>query len=288
MSRLEIKEVQAKTILSKSTLKDVDYDYSCNPYIGCGFACVYCYASFMARMVGKKTDDWGHFVWPKTNAAELLNQEVKRLPNKGKGKTIWFSSVTDPYQGLEAKYQLTRRCLQVLLDNDFQGTVSFLTKSNLVLRDIDLFKQFQNVEVGMTITSTDDSISRYFEKHTPSVTSRLSTLSLLKQQGIKTYAFVGPLLPHFIDNEKGLDELFSSISTAGVLELYVEYLNLSPYIKGRLQNELKNLDQRIWNKFYASQSPKYRDELDQIIYKLVDKYNFKLRTSETLYHKEMN
>ncbi len=288
MEPFEIKEVQAKTILSRSTLKDADYDYSCNPYIGCRFGCVYCYASFMARMIGKKTDDWGNFVYAKMNAPDLLKKEVAKLKNNGKGKTIWFSSVTDPYQGLEVKYQLTRKCLQVLIDCNFQGQVSFLTKSDLVLRDIDVLKQLKDVEVGMTITSTNDLISRYFEKYAPPVTARLAALKKLHDEKIATYAFIGPLLPHFIANKTELTKLFKSIHEVGVKEIYFEFLNLSTYIRNRLKNELKELDTDIWNEFYASQSNDYRNSLNEVVYKLVKQFGFTLRMEKTLYHKEMN
>lgn len=288
MEPFEIKEVQAKTILSRSTLKDADYDYSCNPYIGCRFGCVYCYASFMSRMVGKKTNDWGNFVYAKMNAPDLLKKEIVKLKNNGQGKVIWFSSVTDPYQGLEAKYQLTRKCLQVLIDCNFQGKVSFLTKSDLVLRDIDVLKQLKNVEVGMTITSTNDSISRYFEKYAPSVTARLMALKKLHNEQIATYAFIGPLLPHFIANKAELTKLFQSIHKAGVKEIYFEFLNLSGYIRNRSKNELKDLDINIWNEFYTSQSNDYRNNLNEIIYMLVKQFGFILRMKKTLYHKDMN
>lgn len=288
MEQFEIKEITAKTILSPSTLKEADYDYSCNPYIGCRFGCVYCYASFMGRMVGKKTNDWGNFVYPKINAPELLKKEIAKLKNNGQGKIIWFSSVTDPYQGLEAKYQLIRKCLQVLLDCNFRGAISFLTKSDLVLRDIDILKQLKNVEVGMTITSTDDSISRYFEKFAPPVTTRLTALKKLHDEGIKTYAFIGPLLPHFVANKTELTRLFKSVHEAGVREIYFEFLNLSGYIRNRLKNELKDIDVNIWNEFYASQSNDYRKEFSKVVYELVEKFGFKLRMEKTLYHKEMD
>ena len=288
MESFEVKEILAKTILSRATLKDADYDYSCNPYVGCRFGCVYCYASFMARMVGKKTNDWGNFVYAKVNASDLLKKEIAKLPNNGQGKVIWFSSVTDPYQGLEAKYQLTRKCLQVLVDNNFQGQVSFLTKSDLVLRDIDVLKQLKDVEVGMTITSTDDSISRYFEKYAPPITARLTALKKLHDEKIKTYAFVGPLLPHFVANQAALTKLFKSIHKAGVREVYFEFLNLSGYIRNRLKNELKNLNMDIWHEFYASQNVGYRDQLSKIVYKLVKQFGFKLRMNKTLYHQDMN
>ena len=288
MDPFEIKEITAKTILSKNSLKDADYDYSCNPYLGCRFGCVYCYASFMSRMIGKKTSDWGNFVYAKVNAPELLLKEVSKFKDKGRGKVIWFSSVTDPYQGMEAKYQLTRKCLQVLVDYGYKGQVSFLTKSDLVLRDIDVLKQLKDVEVGLTITSTDDSISRYFEKYAPPVTARLAALKRLHDEGIKTYAFIGPLLPHFIANKEDLSELFKSVKAAGVQEIYFEYLNLSTYIKNRLKAELKDLDPAIWEEFYASQDSDYRKKLDVIVYALVKQYGFTLRMEKTINHKDMN
>jgi len=118
----EIKEIRAKGVLTKCGIPGIDWVV--NPYIGCRFGCKYCYASFMGRFVGKKINDWGGYVYPKINAPELLKKEVeKKLPHKGKGKEIFLSSVTDPYQGLEAKYQLTRQCLSVLADWGFVGTL---------------------------------------------------------------------------------------------------------------------------------------------------------------------
>jgi len=221
------------------------------------------------------------------NAPQLLEKEASKLKDKGRGKTIWFSSVTDPYQGLEAKYQLTRKCLQVLVDMDFQGEVTFLTKSDLVLRDLDVLKQLKHVEVGLTITSADDSISRYFEKYAPAVSQRLAALKKLHQNNIPIYAFVGPLLPHFVANHVELKKIFQSIHDAGVREIYFEFLNLSTYIRNRLKNELRDLDVSLWNEFYDSQSGDYRQELTRVVLDLVDEYGLTLRMEKPLYHKEM-
>ncbi len=101
-----VKEVYAKTILSKSKVSD----YTINPYIGCEHDCTYCYARFMKRFTGHN-EDWGEFVDVKINAIGLLQREVKK---KQVGK-VWVSGVCDPYQPLEKKYELTKRCLEVLL-----------------------------------------------------------------------------------------------------------------------------------------------------------------------------
>jgi len=106
----------------------------------------------------------------KTNAPELLEKELAKKMEKMGTKdvdTIFFSSVTDPYQGMEAKYKITRKCLEVLVKLRYEGLVSILTKSSLVTRDIDTFKKLRQVEVGLTVTSTGDPISRYLETHAP-------------------------------------------------------------------------------------------------------------------------
>lgn len=97
---MNINEIQAKSIITKSKLPDTDYVV--NPYIGCQFACLYCYASFMGRFVNESLENWGNYLYVKTNAAELFKVEYKRLkPINNKSPSIMLSSVTDPYQGVE-------------------------------------------------------------------------------------------------------------------------------------------------------------------------------------------
>ena len=282
---MEIKEITSKSILTPSKLPDADYVI--NPYTGCGFGCTYCYASFMGRYVGKDIADWGEYLYAKINAPELLKQDLKRLKNKGKGKSIFFSSVTDPYQGMEAKYQLTQKCLEVLLEWGFEGKLSILTKSQLVLRDLGLLKQFSNVEVGLTITSTDDAVSRYFEKKAPNVSDRLEALKKLNHEGISTYAFVGPLLPHFVADPEKLNTVFQAIAETGTTELYVEHINLSKYILDRLKIEMTDMDPKILTTFYSSQHKNYREELSELVLELVKKNGLSLRLGSAIFHKEL-
>ncbi|MFZ5376929.1 MAG: SPL family radical SAM protein [Patescibacteria group bacterium] len=282
MNGFEFKEIRAKSILTPSKLPDADYVI--NPYIGCRFGCIYCYASFMGRFVDKSTHDWGNYVFAKVNAPELLSQEITKLKDQGAGKTVFISSVTDPYQGMEAKYQLTRKCLRILADQNFAGKIGVLTKSDLVIRDIDIFLMLKNVEVGLTITSTDDLVSRYFEKHAPFVSARLAALAKLNQAGITTYAFLGPLLPHYIAEEEKLDELLGKIALTGTKELYVEHINLNKYIRERFVAELGEVDRSLVQKFYSSQSKPYREELNKLVTSLVKKHGLALRLGEAIFH----
>ena len=146
---LTIREIRAKSILTKSGIPGIDY--CINPYVGCAHGCRYCYATFMKRYTGH-TEAWGSFVDVKINAPEILQRQLKRA----KRGRILISSVTDAYQPIESKYKLTRQCLEILLQS--QLPVDILTKSPLVLRDMDLIKKFKDIEVGITITTHEEKI----------------------------------------------------------------------------------------------------------------------------------
>ncbi|NWF54054.1 MAG: radical SAM protein [Syntrophaceae bacterium] len=181
-----VREKQVKSILSKSGIPGVDY--CLNPYVGCAHGCKYCYAAFMKRFTGH-TEPWGAFVDVKVNAPEVLDRQIKRTARG----YVMLSSVTDPYQPLEKEYGLTRRCLEILLRHEFP--VGILTKSPLILRDLDLIEQFDEMEVGITITTDDDEIKKIFEPATPPLDARIQALKEIHDRGISTYAFIGPLLP---------------------------------------------------------------------------------------------
>jgi DNA repair photolyase len=180
-----IKEIQSKTILSASKV----YPYVINPYVGCQHNCSYCYAHFMKRFTGHK-EPWGQFVDIKLNAPELLQLEITRK----KPARVWISGVCDPYQPLEAKYKLTRQCLEILANNDWPVTVQ--TRSHLVLRDIDILKTGKYFEVGLSITTADDGIRKLFEPSAPPIKERVRALDELHQAGIRTYVMIAPILPH--------------------------------------------------------------------------------------------
>lgn len=181
---MKIREITAKSILSKSQV----YDYTLNPYVGCQNQCVYCYAKFMKRFTGHR-ERWGEFVDVKINAPGLLAYEVKR---KKIGR-VWISGVCDPYQPLERKYTITRKCIMILVENNWPFTVQ--TKSSLVLRDTDILKRSKDVEVGFTITTADEKIRKIFEPEASSSGERIEALARLHSEGIQTFAMIAPILP---------------------------------------------------------------------------------------------
>ena len=189
-----IKEIQSKTILSVSKV----YPYVINPYRGCQHSCSYCYARFMKRFTGHK-EAWGQFVDVKINAPDLLRREI----TKKKRGEVWISGVCDPYQPLEAKYKLTRQCLEILAQNNWPAIVQ--TRSPLVLRDIDILKEGRDFEVGLSITTADDSIRKLFEPDAPAIKDRVRALDELHKAGIRTYVMIAPMLP----GAEGLAEILA-------------------------------------------------------------------------------
>jgi DNA repair photolyase len=120
---------------------------------------------------------------------------------KKKVGNVWVSGVCDPYQPLEAKYQLTRKCLAILAEHNWPVIVQ--TRSPLVLRDIDILKNAKNFEVGFSVTTADDIIRQLFEPHAPPIMDRIAALDTLHKAGIRTYAMIAPMLP----GTEGLIEL---------------------------------------------------------------------------------
>jgi len=223
---MQVKEVECKSVLNKSALAD----YCINPYIGCQHACKYCYAESYTRRFSEHTEAWGNFVDIKINAPIVLAREVKRKP-KG---TVYISSLTDAYQPLERKYELTRKLLEILLQHQFP--ISIQTKSALVLRDLDLIRKFHECEVGFTITTLNDDIRKAFEPTSSSVEEKLQAIKQLKENGIKTYVFFGPILPYLSD--QNLEQHFHQIASAGVDYIYVDKLNLKPGLWDKLERFL--------------------------------------------------
>lgn len=154
----------------------------------------------------------------KVNApARLKHQLMTAKPG-----LVAIGTVTDPYQPLEKRYQITRRCLEGLLEKGFP--VNLLTRSPLCLRDLDLFKQFKEIEVGLTITTHDEAMRKLFEPHCPSISSRVDALRVLSQERIRTYAFIGPMLPL---NPEILTQMLEGL----VHEVLIDRMNYSNKVK---------------------------------------------------------
>ncbi len=198
LGRASIEYKPARAILTKATGFMDAYDFTLNPYSGCAFGCTYCYAAFFSRasdsMTGaERRDNWGRWVEVKENAVGLLERRRKRLD----GTLIYMSSVTDPYQPIERKLELTRGLLEVLARRHRPRLV-VQTRSPDVVRDADLYREIVEsggrVQVNLTVTTDDEDVRRAFEPACPSNARRLDAARGLVEQGIEACVTMTPLL----------------------------------------------------------------------------------------------
>ena len=218
------KEVYAKSILNPSRIPEVCY--AINPYIGCQHGCTYCYARFMKKYSGHQNDEWGSFVDIKINAVEVLENQLWRK-RKANHETVLLSSVTDAYQPIEREYKITKQCIELL--DDYGFPISILTKSDLVVRDTEILGHNSKNDVGFTIISLEEKVRRAFEPSAPNSTRRLTAMRTLSDVGIRTWGFVGPILPYLSTNT--MPELIRQLAESGAEYILFDRLNLRPMVK---------------------------------------------------------
>lgn len=224
-------------------------DYSVNPYVGCTHACKYCYASFMKRFTNHP-EPWGEFIdvkmWP-----ELKNTQ------KYAGKEAFFGSVTDCYQPCEAKYKRTRALLEQLQGSGI--SVSIATKSDLVLRDLDLIKTFPNARVSWSINTLDETFRREMDRGV-SIERRLEAMRQFYEAGVQTTCFISPIFPGITDVEAIIRRAKGCCNL-----VWLENLNLRGDYKGRILEWIRwhhpELDQ-LYCDIYTKKDRTYWMQLD--------------------------
>jgi DNA repair photolyase len=221
-----VREVRCKTLLNRCGISD----YSFNCYVGCAHGCGYCYARFMQRF-HPHSEEWGSFVDVRINAVEALKRQLSRL----EPGDVFTCSACDGWQRAEEHYRLTRECCQLLLQAGFRLNV--LTKSRLVLRDLDFFAG-HSVRLGVTITTADESWARIWEPKASSVADRVGVLRQAKATGLKTAVMFGPLLPGISDTEEALARLFALAAETGVDQVWTDILNPRPRVWPSIQRVL--------------------------------------------------
>ena len=184
---ISVTTVPVKTYLTKSKIPG--FDYAINPYIGCPNRCIYCYAEYMRKFTGH-SEPWGQFLDVKVCHAPLKPAQLFHMH-------ILLSSVTDAYNPFEKKYELTRCILQQLVY--CQAYVHILTKSSLVLRDMDLLKQLPQSEVCFSFSSSQDTVRQQLEPQTSGVDEKINALQTLHENNIQTAVMIAPIFPQITD-----------------------------------------------------------------------------------------
>lgn len=200
-AKLEIYEDATRTILSKNDSPDLAFRWSINPYRGCAHACVYCYARPSHEYLGFGAgSDFDTKILVKKNSPELLRQAF--MKPSWKGEMIMFSGDTDAYQPLEASFQITRRLLEVCLE--FGNPVGMITKSSLILRDLELLKKLHartRLWAVISIPFIEEKTARLIEPHAASIERRFEMLRILSEAGIHTGVNIAPVIPGLNDSD---------------------------------------------------------------------------------------
>lgn len=242
-----VKEIDVQSVLTKSNLPVSDY--SVNPYVGCTHACRYCYASFMKRFT-HHAEPWGEFL------------DVKYwLPIKNgaryRGKELFFGSVTDPYNPQEEMFCRTRALLEQLQGSGIK--LSIQTKSDLVLRDLDLIKTFKDARVGFSINTLDEAFKNDMDRAV-SIERRLNAMKQLHDAGIRTTCFISPIFPGITDIPAIIERVKGQCNL-----IWLENLNLRGSYKGVIMDYIKEKQPRLlplYQEIYSQGNRQYWEGLD--------------------------
>jgi len=277
-----VNEIQVKSILNKHKKRDDWFldDYSVNPYEGCSFNCIYCYIRG-----SKYGENMAKTLSVKVNSSELLEKQLSRRARKGGYGIITFSSSTEPYMPIEEKLKLTRKLLEIILKYKFP--VHVLTKSKLVLRDLDLMKEIDKNAVlpsdlkpklkygaiiSFSVSTLDEKLAKILEPGAPAPKERLETMKKCKEEGFLTGVCYIPVLPFISDTEEQLDEMIKTAKDYGADYVLVGALTLF----GNGPADCKTLYYKFLERHFPELVPKYKS-LFKIFFQPTKEYQEKLQ-----------
>ena len=248
MDELVIKKINVKSILSKSNLPVCEY--SVNPYVGCTHNCRYCYASFMKRFSGH-LEPWGTFLDVK------YWSEIKN-PKKYEGKELFIGSVTDPYLPQEKIFGRTRELLMQLKGSG--AKLSIATKSDLILRDLELIKSFPEARVSWSINTLDENFQRDMDDAV-SIDRRLAAMKTFHKAGVRTTCFISPIFPGITDVEAIIERVKGQCNL-----IWLENLNLRGSYKKVIMDYIQEKYPKLlplYETIYNKKDLDYWEELDK-------------------------
>lgn len=243
-----IKEIEVKGILTKSNLPVCEY--SVNPYVGCTHACKYCYASFMKRFVGH-SEEWGTFLDVK-RWTEIKN------PRKYAGKELFIGSVTDPYNPQEEQFERTRALLEQLKGSG--AKLSIATKSDLILRDLELIKSFPQARVSWSINTLDENFREDMDSAV-SIERRLAAMKKFHDAGVRTTCFISPIFPEITDVKAIIERAKTQCNL-----IWLENLNLRGGYKSVIMDYISEKYPQLlplYTEIYSKNNREYWRKLDK-------------------------
>lgn len=251
----------SRTIVSTNDSPDIGIEATVNPYRGCEHGCIYCYARPGHEYFGLSAGlDFETKIFAKTEGPELLRKKLSLAT--WNPKVITLSGVTDPYQPIEKKLRITRRCFEVL--RDFRNPAAVITKNALVQRDIDIFSDmaaYDCIAINISITTLDAKLARAMEPRASQPALRLKAVEAMAKAGIPVGIMIGPVLPGLTDHE--IPAILKSASEAGARRANYTMLRLPYGVKDLFQTWVKehypDRSEKILNRVKAVRNGKLND-----------------------------
>lgn len=240
---MKITHCSKRPILSQCQLKN--FEYQIDTYIGCGHYCYYCYVLPQAET------DWSQEIRIHNDIVGQLSKELEKIPPQ----TIYFGYHTDPYQPCEEEHLQTKKVLELLVKNGFSASI--LTKSDLVVRDLEIFQEMDNAAISVSVAFNDNQTRRLFEANTVDTERRIEALRKLKEAGVKTGALLCPVIPYVTDAISLIDKLEPYADVIWVYGLTINdrsdqnWLNISNIFRDQHHDLLQKIDPVLFSKDHS-------------------------------------
>ena len=257
--RVQYQEIECRTGINR--VKGMGFRWSLNPYRGCVHGCQYCFARrFHSYFDLDAGDDFTGVIFVKTNVAEVLREELSRA--SWRREEVVVGTATDPYQPIEGKYRLTRRCLEAFVER--RSPMSLITKGTMIVRDVDVLGELArrvDCTVCFSITTMDVDLAGKLEPGTPPPSKRLQALERLVKAGVKAGVALAPVIPQITDGVHNLEEVARCAASHGARFLWASMLYLKPGTKEHflrfVQHEYPGLEADFRRLYPDSYAPKW-------------------------------
>jgi len=276
-----------RSLLNRCTGVRMPFTWTINPYRGCEFACKYCYARYTHEFMEMRDGvDFEQKIYVKQHAADLLRQELRQVKP---GQEIAIGTATDPYQPAERRYEVTRAILEELSRHEGLE-LGIVTKSDLVLRDVDVLRQVarrNRLSVSLTITTLKVDLARILEPRAPRPDLRLEAMRQLNQAGINAGVICAPVLPGITDSPRDLEALVRATAEAGGKHIFANPLFLKPcsaavflpFLEKEFPRLVESYRQRFQDRAFLPKT--YHERLSKLMARLRQKYG--IRNSQERY-----
>src|SRR6266852_3191199 len=290
-----------KSILNRCDSKRVPFEWTINPYRGCEFACKYCYARYTHEYMELDGSEFEKKIYVKKDAAALLAHDISRKYSYASERSggekpdhIAIGTATDPYQPAEREYGVTRACLEELAKREGMS-ISIITKSNQIVRDIDVLKQIaarSSLQIDITVTTLRSRLARLLEPRAPRPDSRLDALRQLREAGLSAGVSASPLIPGITDREGDLEGVAAAAKEAGAQWFFSGVLFLMPssakeflpFVREKFPRLAKQYEQWYAKNGYAPEE--YRRKISDRVARLRQEYGFHSRPFDELHRKQ--